>query len=260
MEVSAQAPAHPARFEVEEVDMYGKYLLESRVDILFVLRALHKQSNLATVYFDRGRAFFLTALLAVDDGNDRLLLDPAADPAINEAAAAASRLIVTASQDKVKVQFVLDGVAPATHDGRPALQARLPGTLLRLQRREYFRLETPVAPPVTCLIPLPGAGASRLPLLDISGGGLGLMVDNATAPHFQPDAVFADCRFELPEEGVVNAILHVRTAFPVTARNGYTFTRVGCEFVDLPGARLAQIQRYITRIERERKARLAGLE
>lgn len=42
-------------------------------------------------------------------------------------------------------------------------------------------------------------------------------------------------------------------------RSGQAFLRIGFEFLNLPGARLAQIQRYITRIERERKARDAGL-
>jgi len=54
--------------------------------------------------------------------------------------------------------------------------------------------------------------------------------------------------------------LCVRNAFPVTTKTGNQYLRLGCEYLDLPGTRLTMIQRYITRIERERKARLSGLD
>ena len=47
--------------------------------------------------------------------------------------------------------------------------------------------------------------------------------------------------------------------FDATTRNGHRFIRTGCEFIDIPAARLNMLQRYIIRIERERKARASGL-
>jgi len=35
--------------------------------------------------------------------------------------------------------------------------------------------------------------------------------------------------------------------------------RSGCQFIDLPGAMVNLIQRYIFKVERERKARAQGL-
>jgi len=223
-----------------------------------------KQGCMATVYFDHGKSFFLTTLLAVDDARNSIALDMSSDTAINLAATKASKLIVTANLEGVKIQFPLSGVQVTAFEGREALRAALPASLLRLQRREYFRLDTPVANPIRCKVTIAGEDGSTqvhdFPLLDISGGGIGLMVNDALAPAFAADTQFANCRFELPQEGVITANMAVRSAFPVTTRNGHAFTRIGCEFENLPGARLAQIQRYITRIERERKTRLAGLE
>ena len=53
--------------------------------------------------------------------------------------------------------------------------------------------------------------------------------------------------------------LIVRNAFDVTTKTGNHHLRVGCEYVNLPGTRLTMIQRYITRVERERKARMSGM-
>ena len=55
------------------------------------------------------------------------------------------------------------------------------------------------------------------------------------------------------------ATLCVRNLFEVTTRSGSHFARIGCEFVGLPAPRLTMVQRYITRVERERKARMTGM-
>ena len=52
--------------------------------------------------------------------------------------------------------------------------------------------------------------------------------------------------------------LTVRNQFDVTTRSGSRYVRVGCEFANMSAAKLTVVQRYITRVERERKARLNG--
>ena len=72
--------------------------------------------------------------------------------------------------------------------------------------------------------------------------------------------VFENCRMDIPEEGVLQVNLVIRSAFHVKARNGHEHLRIGCEFMNLPGNRMNMIQRYITRVERDRKTKLAGWE
>jgi c-di-GMP-binding flagellar brake protein YcgR len=45
----------------------------------------------------------------------------------------------------------------------------------------------------------------------------------------------------------------------MTLLNNKTSRRLGCQFADISRANLAAVQRYITKLERERNARLAGL-
>lgn len=254
---------HPAQLELDQGDVYSKYMLHSRSEILYVLRAVLQKGSLVTVYFDHGKSFLLTALVAVDADSGTLLFDVGSDEEMNGRALKADRLLFTTSLDKVKVQFSLKSLSSATHEGRAAFRAALPDTALRLQRREYYRLATPVANPIRCKMTARFENGSSksvdIPLLDISGGGVGLMVDPELKDAFKVDTSFPDCRIDLPDEGLLACNLIVRNAFDVTTKSGNHHLRVGCEFVDLPGTRLTMVQRYITHVERERKARMSGM-
>ena len=251
------------RFELEQTDAYSKYLLYSRTEILAILRTMMQKGAMVTVHFDQGQSFLLTALLALAGDNRELLLDIGSDEEMNQRALKARKLILTTVLEKVKIQFSLSGLTTTQYEGRPAFLAAVPASILRLQRREYFRLSTPIANPIRMTTYLQLADGSQafieLPLLDISGGGVGLMVSPEQAELFSRGDLLADCHMLLPEEGLLVATLCVRNMFDVATRTGSRFVRIGCEFVDVPPARLNMVQRYITRIERERKARLSGL-
>jgi c-di-GMP-binding flagellar brake protein YcgR len=263
-ELSAATEDTTPRLEIENSADYSRFLLRSRPEVLFVLRSLIPKASMITVHFDHGKSFLLTTLLAISTDNEGLIFDIGSDEEMNrKALAATGKLILTTSIDKVKVQFSLSKLTSIQHEGRTAFRSGLPAEVLRLQRREYFRLSTPIATPVRCVIPMQRADGTALttevPLIDISGGGVGLMVMPAQKELFPIGVVFRDCRMTLPDEGILSATLGLRNSFEVTTRTGTPYLRVGCEFIDLPGSRLSLVQRYITRIERERKARLSGM-
>lgn len=260
---TAPAEPAPAQFEVERADAYGQFMLRSRSEILAVLRTMIQKGALITVHFDRGNAFLLTAVVALVNDNQQFVLDLGSNDEMNRRALKADKLILTTTLDKVKVQFSVGGLTPTTHEGRASFLASLPATLLRLQRREFYRLSMPVANPVKLRATIQLADGSardvEFPLLDISGGGVGLMCTPPEADLLQRGDTLSDGRINLPEEGILITQLTVRNKFDVTTRTGSRYVRVGCEYLDLPPARLTLVHRYITRIERERKARLSGM-
>jgi flagellar brake protein len=73
----------------------------------------------------------------------------------------------------------------------------------------------------------------------------------------EPGELFDGCRVALPEVGTITAKLQVRNSFPVTLKNGTVTKRTGCMFVQLTPSQEAMIQRYIIRLERERRAKMA---
>lgn len=250
------------RFELMQADDYSKYLLHSKNEILFILRAMQDKGSLITVYFNQGNDFLLTTLLAVSSDGTSMLLDPGSNAEMNRRALASDKLTFIASHDKVKIQFAVKHLALTEFEGREAFRAAIPQELLRLQRREFYRLTAPVAHPLRCNIPVKLADGSQSiiesTVIDISGGGLGVLVP-PEGVEFETDHLFENCRLELPEVGTVLATLRVRNVFEFTLRSGAKNKRSGCEFVDLPGNMLTLIQRYIIRVERERKARETGM-
>lgn len=262
-DVEPRSDEETRRFEIEEAEEYSEYLLHSKVEIAAVLRSLIQRRALVSAYLDQGREFLLTSLLEVDTDSGELVLDWGRDDDVNHRALQAGQIVLSAMVDKVKVQFTLDKLVETRSDGRPAFRAALPDKLLRLQRREYFRLSTPIAKPVKFVTTLKRTDGSTLiaeaSLLDISGGGVGLMATPSLAALLPGGMTLGDCKMTLPDEGLLVANLCVRNKFDVTTRGGARYVRVGCEFVALPGTRMSMVQRYITRVERERKARLSGM-
>lgn len=259
---SAPAPvAKPApKVEILADDQYSQYLLHSKSEIAAVLKGLVDHVAQITMTFNEGRDMVLTSLVSYDD--DDVVLDYGASSEMNRRALEAEKLFCVSQIDKVKIQFLLRGLFKTEADGRPAFSARRPDNVLRLQRREYFRLSTPIARPIKCLIPvvLP-TGAKQMAdavIVDISGGGMGLLNPPAMVP-FETGMEFPGCRFDLPEVGTVTATLVVRSVYETTTRSGGKNRRAGCEFKNLPGPMMTLIQRYIIKMERERKARESGM-
>ena len=83
--------------------------------------------------------------------------------------------------------------------------------------------------------------------------------DIEIADQFSLGEMFTECRLDIPGECVLTVNLRVRELLKLETINGDHQLRLGCEFVGLPGTRLALIERYITKLERERKAKESGL-
>ena len=71
------------RFELMQADDYGKYLLHSRKEILFILRAMREKGDMVTVYFNQGNDFLLTTLLDISADGGTMLLDPGSNAEMN---------------------------------------------------------------------------------------------------------------------------------------------------------------------------------
>lgn len=249
-------------FELDQPQIYGQYILTNRREILFHLSALEQRHNLLSMYFNDGSQFMLTSLLNVDEANDRIILDASNQPDQNQHALAADLLTLTASLDRIKIQFRLARPSLMTWNKKAAFYAPLPNSLLRLQRREFFRVATPKINPLRCKLPTRHANGGvevlDLPLFDISGGGLSLIGSAHLAEKFSLGELLHDCRLEIPGENVLSVNLRIREILKLETPSGEHQLRLGCEFTALPGTRLALIERFITRLEREQKVKEIG--
>jgi c-di-GMP-binding flagellar brake protein YcgR len=249
-------------FEIDQIDIYGDYLLHNRMEILVMLRALEKRRTIVTLYLDDGSQFWLTTIVAVNEESGLIFLEPSNQTTLNSYATKASQVTLSATLDRVKIQIRLNSLSAGSLASKPVFSAPLPEKILRLQRREFFRLETPHASPIRCKFSIKserGVEAFNLALFDISGGGLSLIGKVEHAEKFSLGELIQDCRLEIPGESVLSVNLRIQEILKIELPNGEQQLRLGCEFVSLPGTRLTLIERYITRLERERKSRETGL-
>lgn len=250
-------------FEIDQPEEYKHLFLNTVSEVRAYLRSIETHHTMVTVYIDHGFHFFQTPVIELNQENGTFMLDEPNITEAKEAMTRAAQLTLVALLDKVKIQIRCTEFKPVTQEGRPAILVKIPDKLLRLQRREFYRLETPVSNRLQCKISrINHDGDSEillLPVLDISGGGIGLMEQTEMAHNFPEGEIFSDCRLEIPGEGFISINLCVRTRQRVDCRTGKSYLRIGCEFLSLPAARLAQIERYIAKVERERKSKLSGL-
>lgn len=250
----------PPTSSLLEPGEYSEFMLRTQKEVLLVLRGLREHVAQITVYFNEGKDMLLTTLAAIAD--DHIVLDYGPSSEMNRKALEAEKHFCIATLDKVRIQFILRAFSKTELDGRAAFRTPLPDEILRLQRREFFRLATPIARPLKCMIPIPladgGLHLHEAHIFDISGGGLAISAPPAGIP-FDTEMELPNCRIELPEVGIVTGTLKIRSLFEVTLRSGARIKRAGCEFVKLPGPMLTLIQRYIIKVERERKARETGM-
>jgi flagellar brake protein len=247
--------------ELMHSDAEAKYLLRDPREINTLLKSLVSGRALVSVKLLPGRESFLSALIEVDDDAGSLLLDGSTDAALNTRIEAAHTLDCVTQLEKIRVQFALSGHQSVSDGGSPGFRASLPTVMLRLQRRDYYRLHTPVTDSVTCTLPLPlpsgGTRDTTVRILDISAGGIAIAVPPEGASFAQGEAV-ESCMLNLPEAAPIPAKLTVRNVFRMTNRTGVKVLRAGCQFTDIPRGADETIQRYILKIERERSARTHG--
>ena len=234
------------------------YLLRSRIDIAAVLRDIVRTRGLAHVHFGAGPDTLLTAFLAADARKGEIVFDCSGSERLNRELLRAAKLDFVSSHDRVKVSFTTGPARLVEHEGKPAFAVCMPDAMLRLQRREAYRVAMPVARPVRCVIPLERDGVAcevETRVHDISQGGVALIVQPGELPR-EVGARYPGCRIALPDGGNLVVTLESVDQHDVTLRDGRTMLRVGCRFVRPSPTAAALVQRYIMKLERDRRARV----
>lgn len=104
---------------------------------------------------DGSQDFLATTLLDVNPEFEELVFDCGSDPVANGRLQRAESLEFVTALEQIRIQFSTHAAEPTIHERLPALRVRLPESIVRLQRREYFRVVTPVVKPLLASVPRP---------------------------------------------------------------------------------------------------------
>lgn len=236
-------------------DNYSQYLMQNQREIISTLHKLSDtKHSLVNAYLPSGNSI-VTTILSVN--NTHLYLDVSPDPTINKKVEAAQSLLCMSYEDKINIQFEIRHIVYTQYEGKPAFKCTLPDILLRLQRREYYRVHTPILQPALAKYAyLVGNLTKRteVKIIDISGGGMaavGIPEDHLLA---KGDTI-EKCEIVLPHIGTLHGNFEVRYVSQVETRSNHFTTKAGLRFIGINDRDIMMIQKYVMHVERERKLR-----
>ena len=241
------------------------FSISSPLEIQAILRSIQKSKALLHMQAKGGTASILTAILEVDPTNNTLIVDDSSDDGLNRRITAAQTVVFETLLAKVRIQFTVTDIQASSHGGRTALKLDIPSLLIRLQRRENYRVDSPISQPATCTFFLqqeiePGEREKKSLLIkDISVGGISVW-DNEHVLDAGKSATYTGCRLELPNIGVVNADLRVVQTIDFADTGDKERRCIGFKFTSLSGRMETKVKKYIRILEQKLIAKRRGYE
>jgi c-di-GMP-binding flagellar brake protein YcgR len=235
-----------------QLEDWHEFAVTSRLEIAALLRKICDTKSRILVAV-KGQP--VTWVTGIDCDAGTLIIDRSLTSGHNDSILRASHIAFETSLDNIRIFFEARQVRAIVHQGEAAFVIDLPGEIIRLQRREFYRVATPMVEPVMVSIPMPKAADGEpiaFSLSDISCGGIGL-VDNQLALGASVGRTYTRCLIDLPEIGVITTSLQLRNALTTTLLNNRTNRRLGCQFVDISRIHLAMVQRYVTKRQCEQR-------
>jgi c-di-GMP-binding flagellar brake protein YcgR len=212
-----------------------------------------KANALTTLTFGNSDGFVLTNIIDIDLKYREVIFDYGTDQTSNRCALNADKFNVFTLLNRVEIQFVCHDIEKIKFQGRNAFRARIPESLLRLQKREHYRIDLQANKLLKCMIPLPAGDYAEVLLQNISRGGVAVLDPNHKV-DFESDADYRGCLLDLPGIGATKLDLRVKSVSEITQRGGVKCLRAGLQFdEDTEEKTLSMIQRYVMQLQMERK-------
>lgn len=237
----------PSRFELDDPAYQRAYRLSAPLEVRALLAEAVRQQALVRLYPDGEDAALNACWQALDE--DHLSLQLRDHPTSLAALLAAPRVVADSTVSKIKVQFALLAPTIHHHGEQLWLQAPLPDSVLRLQRRDHYRLKLGRAGSLHCQLELWLSDARghrhrvqvQVQVQDLSSGGVGFVMD-ASQPELAPGTRLDDCQLMLDDGCHRVDLLVCNRAHRLPPRPAWHY---GCEFLNPPPPLVAQLDHEI---------------
>jgi flagellar brake protein len=237
-------------------DPWAPFRVTHTQECLSLLRQLRDGGHPISLNAPDGSALS-TVLWSVDDAQGLLSFSAQTSLPALDRLVEGDEAVAVAYMDSVKLQFDLHQIMLVHGTQASTLQAALPATVYRFQRRHAFRVR-PVArnvPMARFRHPSMPDMALALRMIDLSIGGCALWLPQ-DVPGLQAGTRIADVAVELDGQtrfGATLLLQHVSSA-----GSGDGGVRLGCEWQSLAGQQERVLQRWIDQLQKRR--RLLSLE
>lgn len=232
---------------------HNAFMIGAKLEILHILNALMRKAALITVNIDASE-FFLTSLLGIDEKSNRLYFERGRAANGTPNIRTDRKISFRTKLEQVEISFSSTGIRTAIYAGNEAYEIPLPEELQRIQRRESYRVYTPLIKALKCRLSrddVPKLNGLELNITNISCGGIALQ---CPPEQFKPQIGDRyDCLLLLPGTPGLQVTVMVCDTSETKLLNGNRSQHTGCAFVAPPESSLAAIQRYIMTLERQQR-------
>jgi c-di-GMP-binding flagellar brake protein YcgR len=232
-----------------------EFAIHNHKEIAAILGGLMKSR--AVINLDtQGGVSLVTSVLEVSNEDNYVYLDISPDNSINDQIIH-SKHVTFSTQTGIKVRWHSTHLHRVILPDGDALSMVLPAVIERIQRREYFRLNTPQGKEaIVCKIPV-DEDIFEATVFDMSVGGVGVSIKGVLPDNFSQAGQFAGCSIEFPEIGIVLVGLRICRVWETSKiKSGELSTRFGMEFVNLSRGASNVIQRHMNQLQAESVATL----
>jgi len=230
-----------------------RYAQRHPLQIAVCLRGLMTRRDFLVVHFDGKQ--IVTQLLDVDSRHACFVFDASSTPGQDAGLANAGSLTFRSQPSGIYTEFTTARAVKTSFEGRPAFEVSLPAMLYHVQRREYHRVDTPVAEPFVASGRDEAGETFRFDVQDLSLGGVALRSADVSLAMLATGTVWHDVLLQMGGFGTVTADLEVVAPRQTFTRAGERRAVIGCRFVELRGNAERVLQRTITQLETRRLAR-----
>ena len=220
------------------------YTLHHPAEVLAIIERLKHERALIAVEFGDGHAI-VSSVLEIRREARVLIFGIARDADQKRRLFAAQSLGFVTELDNIQIAFETGAASLCAFVDGPAAVVALPDAVMRLQRREWFRAELPVQPPIRCTVLDEQGNATPACTIDLSAGGAALLVEDLAATGAKPGSDH-ELILSLPEVGQLALEATLRTVMPSLRSSN---VRMGFRFEGVAPKTASQIQRYVQWLE-----------
>ncbi len=239
----------------------SSFSIYNQRQIIHNLSILIKNKCLLSVRFGEGKAFFLTAILEIDEENNAIIFDYGPKEVLNQQLLNATRVTFEADFAGIKSSFKGKTLKKILYNGEPAFSMPIPESIFWMQRREFFRIKSPRSKSSHCQLIREGQEPVKLLLYDISLTGFSVLNTSAEISNLLvPGAQFEKSRLVLTGTGEDTISFKVCSKLIINPDKiaVLKIQKIGCLFTKITPLFESTVQRYINQLQRESIQKMSG--
>lgn len=226
----------------------SKERVTSSSKIKAILRQLKAEHELLSVTIPGCKDPANTAILGMEEKGSRFYLDELNTDVAHQALLRSGKLRAVCRLHGMELQFVAHLVKSDTDGGLALYEMAIPDAIVRLQRRENFRLR--LSPGLLVPITIPNLGGESIngEVFDLSATGIGAFLRTRNIPC--RGQMLSGTSLSLPRSRPLKTKLEVRFARHDAAHH---LLRIGARFVDLEPKQQRLIAQFLAEQQRKRR-------